>query len=355
MIGNRKFEHIEIAGADVGNGYPCFIIAEAGVNHNGSRSLAMELVDAAAKAGANAVKFQTFHSGDLAVPSAPKAQYQKSNCGEGENQLEMLKKLELPDDAWQEIKEYATRRNIVFLSTPFDNQSAKLLYDLEMPAFKIASGEITNMPFLRYVAGFGIPVILSTGMSSLSDVQGAVSEIQRAGNNRIVLLHCVSNYPARPEDVNLKAMRTLADMFSLPVGFSDHTEGNEIAIAAVAMGACIIEKHLTTDLNLPGPDHKASQTPSNFAALVRGIRIVESAMGDGKKEPKASEKDVSTVVRRSLVAARDIRPGTKLSMDDIEIKRPGFGIPPSMLNAVLGREIKVSITAGTLFSLEMIQ
>jgi N,N'-diacetyllegionaminate synthase len=351
---NRTIERIKISGTTVGKGCACFIIAEAGVNHNGSKELAKELIDAAVYAGANAVKFQTFCADKLVVPSAPKAGYQRDSSVPDESQMEMLRKLELPADAWKELREYASKKQIIFLSTPFDENSARLLFDLEVPAFKVSSGDVTNLPFLRYIAQFGIPVILSTGMSTMDEVGQAVSEIRFAGNRQIILLHCVSNYPARPEDVNLKAMTIMADKFGFPVGFSDHTTGNEVAIASVALGACVVEKHMTLNRNLPGPDHKASQTPDEFAALVRSIRVVESALGDGRKKPSESEKDIAFVVRRSLVAVRNIPAGEQLKVADVEIKRPGTGLPPSALVKIVGKRVVIPIPAGTLLRMDMV-
>lgn len=346
---------IDIAGRIVGDCQACFVIAEAGVNHNGSMNLAKELIEAAVVAGANAVKFQTFRAGDLAVESAPKAHYQQVAGLPGESQVEMLKRLELSEKAWPELMAYAGSKKIIFLSTPFDERSARFLFDLGVPAFKLSSGDVTNLPFLRLVAGFGIPVILSTGMSSLSEVEMAVSEMRQTGNKRLILLHCVSNYPARPEDANLKAMSTMAAKFHVPVGFSDHTPGSESAIAAVALGACVIEKHLTTDRALAGPDHKASQTPAEFAALVRSIRIVESALGDGLKVSRESERDTAAVTRRSLVAARNIKAGEIVAAADIDIKRPGTGLRPSLLGEVTGRRARVAIFAGSLLEMDMFE
>jgi len=339
----------------IGPSQRCFILAEAGVNHNGDVDLARKLVDAAVAAKADAVKFQTFKAARLASGSAPKADYQLQTTGAEESQLEMLERLELPDEAYRDLMDYCSQKGIVFLSTPFDEPSADLLDEMGIAAFKLPSGEITNLPFLRHVAAKGKPVILSTGMSGLGEVEAAVQTIESTGNRNLVLLHCVSNYPAAPGDVNLRAMNTLAAAFDLPVGYSDHTEGIEIALAAVAMGACLIEKHFTLDRNLPGPDHKASLEPDELARMIQGIRAVESALGDGRKQPAASEARTASAARRSLVAARDIAAGTVLGDDMVAVMRPGTGLPPAMRQYVVGRVLRCDVSEGELLQLEMLE
>ena len=345
---------IELYGRGIGASYPCFIIAEAGVNHNGSLEMARQLVDVAVQAGADAVKFQTFKAEKVVSPQAPKAAYQLQTTDTSESQLDMIKRLELSFDAFRELYAYCQDKGILFMSTPFDEESADLLDELGVPVFKIGSGEITNWPFLEYVACKGKPMILSTGMSYLSEVDEAVRVLRGAGCDQLVLLHCVSNYPADPADVNLRAMQTMATAFGVPVGYSDHTPGVEVAIAAVALGACVIEKHFTLDCNLPGPDHRASLEPSELAALVQGIRTVEAALGHGRKEPAVSEANTAAVARRSLVAAQDIPVGTVLSEELIAIKRPGTGLPPAMRSYLVGRTVRVPVAAGTLLTLEML-
>jgi N-acetylneuraminate synthase len=345
---------IEIAGRKVGTGQPCFIIAEAGVNHNGSLEMARQLVDVAAQADADAVKFQTFKAEKVISPQSPKAAYQLQTTGAGESQLDMVKRLELSFDAFRDLYAYCQDKGILFMSTPFDEESADFLADLGVAVFKIPSGEITNLPFLTCVARKARPMIVSTGMSYLGEVEVAVRTIEKTGNHDFVLLHCVSNYPADPADANLRAMHTLATAFGVPVGYSDHTPGIEVAIAAVALGACVIEKHFTLDRTLPGPDHRASLEPDELAALVRGIRIVEAALGHGRKEPAASEADTATAARRSLVAAHDIPSGTTLTDDLIAIKRPGTGLPPSMQSHLVGRTVQTDVPAGTLLAWEML-
>jgi N,N'-diacetyllegionaminate synthase len=346
-------DRIEFGDRKIGRAEPCFIIAEAGVNHNGSIEMAHQLVDAAVAAGADAVKFQTFKAEDLSIANAPKADYQRRNEDRDESSFEMLKRLELDLDAHTLLMEYCEQKGILFLSTPFDEGSVDLLNDLGVGAFKIPSGEITNTPLLTYIAGKGKPLFVSTGMSYLGDVETAVRTILQAGNQDFVILHCVSSYPADPCDTNLRAMSTMANAFGCPVGYSDHTMGIEVALAAVSLGACVIEKHITLDRNLPGPDHQASIDPKELVRLVRSIRNVEVALGHGRKEPVASEENTAVVSRKSLVAACDIRAGTELSADMIAIKRPGTGLAPSMFPHLLGSRVRRDIAVGELFSLEL--
>jgi N,N'-diacetyllegionaminate synthase len=338
----------------VGPGQPCLIIAEAGVNHNGNVGLARQLIDVAKKAGADAVKFQTFKAEKVVSSHAPKAEYQLAATDADESQLDMIKKLELSYDQFGELYDYCRQQGILFLSTPFDAESADFLEHLGVAAFKVASGEITNLPFLRHIARKGRPMIVSTGMSYLSEVEVALRTIAEAGQPPVAVLHCVSNYPAAPGDVNLRTMQTLASAFEVPVGFSDHTVGVEIAFAAAAVGACIVEKHFTLDRTLPGPDHQASLEPAELRALVQGIRHVEAALGHGRKEPAASEANTAAVARRSLVAAQDIPAGAVLTEGMIAIMRPGTGLPPTWWTHVIGRTARVAILAGTLITLEML-
>jgi N,N'-diacetyllegionaminate synthase len=345
---------VEIENHAVGPGHPCFIIAEAGVNHNGSVETARRLIDVAIEAGADAVKFQTFRAEALVTDSSPKAEYQLETTSKQESQLEMLRRLELSKPAHRELQEYGHECGIMFLSTPFDEDAADFLDELKVPAFKISSGDVTGIPLLEHVAKKGRPIILSTGMSEMEEVRAAVRAIHDAGCNDLVLLHCVSNYPAHPADVNLRAMQMMSTEFDLPVGYSDHTTGTEVALAAVALGACVIEKHFTLDRNLPGPDHRISLEPHELAQLVAGIRKVEAAMGDGRKTRAASEADTARAARRSLTAARDISAGTRLTRDLIAIQRPGTGLSPALLSSLIGRTVQVDVRAGSLFSLEML-
>lgn len=343
---------IQIGERRIGAGSPCFVIAEAGVNHNGDLRLARQLVEAAAEAGADAVKFQTFQADRVVAPGAPKAEYQKRTSGAEESQLEMLKRLELSEDDHRALIEHSSQAGIVFLSTPFDESSADLLHRLGVPAFKLPSGEITNLPFLEHVARKGLPILLSTGMSTLAEVDEAVRAIRDAANPPLALLHCVSNYPASPSDVNLRAMDTMRAAFSVPIGYSDHTLGDAITLAAVARGASIIEKHFTLDRGLPGPDHQASLEPGEIAALVRSIRSVEESLGTGRKEPAASESGTAAAARKSIAAARDLPAGHVIAAEDLARLRPGTGLAPAMLRHVVGRILKRPVERGELFCWE---
>jgi N,N'-diacetyllegionaminate synthase len=331
-------EAIRIGDCVVGPGAPVFVVAEAGINHNGDIELAKELIDAGAEAGADAIKFQSFRAERLASAKAPKAAYQLRTTDPREFQLEMLCPLELSSEAQGELQAHCRDRGVLFLSSPFDEESIEWLNDLNVPAFKIGSGEITNWPLLASVGRRSKPVILSTGMSCLSEVTEAVGILREAGCRQLVLLQCVSSYPADAADANLRAIRTLQEAFHVPVGFSDHTLGFEVALAAVALGACVIEKHLTLDKTLPGPDHPVSLEPEELTALVRGIRIVEAAMGNGVKQPAASEANVQATARRSIVAQAAIPAGTLLTPEMLAFKRPGSGIPPSKVALVVGRK-----------------
>jgi N-acetylneuraminate synthase len=335
-----------INGRLVGDGAPCYIIAEAGVNHNGDLGLARRLIDAAHGAGADAVKFQTFKAERLVTASAPKAEYQREHTARDESQLDMLRKLELSEPAHRELLAYSSARGIQFLSTPFEETSADFLQALGVPAFKLPSGELTNLPLLGHVARMGRPMLVSTGMADLHEVEAAVACIRQHGNPPLILLHCVSNYPASASDANLRAMATMAAACGVPVGYSDHTEGNEVALAAVALGACVIEKHLTLDRTLPGPDHQASLEPAEFAAAVRAIRRVEGALGHGRKEPAPSEAGIAAVARKSIVTTRALPAGTRLTAADVALRRPGTGLPPAALPDIVGRVVRVPLAAG---------
>jgi N,N'-diacetyllegionaminate synthase len=348
-------QSVQIADKSIGPQQPVFVIAEAGVNHNGDPKLARALIDLAVASGADAVKFQTFHAERLAIAAAPKAGYQLETTGDAESQVEMLRRLELSADAHRDLYAYCRDKEIIFLSTPFDEESVDLLDELGVPAFKISSGDLTNSPLLEYVASKRKPVILSTGMSELSEVIEAVSVLDSAGCDNPVLLHCVSNYPAAVADVNLRAMQTMRAAFDLNVGFSDHTEGIDIALAAVALGACVIEKHFTLDRGLPGPDHRASLEGEELRQLVRSIRRVETALGTGRKVPAPSEIETARVARRSLVAARDIPAGVTLKREMVVLRRPGTGFPPAALHIVIGRMTTRQIAKGAILEDDMFE
>lgn len=344
---------INIGTRQVGPGHPCFVIAEAGVNHNGSLELALRLVDVAAEIGADAVKFQTFRAARLVTADAPQADYQQRNTGQKQSQLDLLRQLELSDEAHSTLIEHCRRRGIIFLSTPFDEESADLLDRLGVPAFKIPSGEVTNLPYLAHIARMRKPMIVSTGMCHLADVETAVHTIEQTGHRDVLLLHCVSNYPADPADVNLRAMHTMHTAFNYPVGYSDHTLGDAVGLAAVALGATVIEKHFTLNRELPGPDHRASLEPAELQQFIRGVRMVEAALGSGRKCPAASEASTASVARKSLVAAQDIQPGTVITEEHITVRRPGTGLPPAMRPHFLNRVSRQRIEAGCVLRLEM--
>ena len=312
-----------------------YIIAEAGVNHNGSFVLACKLVDAAKEAGVDCIKFQTFKSENLVSRSAKKAEYQKRTTGDS-SQQDMLKKLELSFDDFIKLKDYCKKSGITFLSTPFDFDSIDFLNSIDIPFWKIPSGEVINLPYLVKLAKTGKPVVMSTGMCNMEEIQTAIEILSSNGTKDIKLLHCNTEYPTPFEDVNLKAMQTMRDAFHLEVGYSDHTKGIEVPIAAVALGATIVEKHFTLDRNMEGPDHKASLEPDELAAMVSAIRNIEKSLGDGIKTPSSSEKKNIAVARKSIVAKTKIKAGDIFSEENITVKRPGTGISPMKWFEVLG-------------------
>lgn len=317
-----------------------FVIAEAGVNHNGDVEIAKRLVDVAVESGADAVKFQTFKAEKLACRDARKAAYQMETTDGSESQFDMLKKLELTLEMHEQLIEYCNQKGIVFLSTPFDLESIKMLADLGLQIFKIPSGEITNLPYLRAIGKYHRKVILSTGMSSMEEVKAAVKVLQETGTDDIMLLHCNSQYPTPVSDANLRAMLCMQEELGLPVGYSDHTQGIEIPIAAAALGAVVIEKHFTLDKNMEGPDHKASLEPEELMQMVQGIRKIEQALGDGIKRVSDSEKENVHISRKSIVAVTSIKEGDVFSTENITTKRPGTGINPMRWDELVGRRAK---------------
>lgn len=339
----------------VGDGESCFIIAEAGVNHNGDVNLAKKLIDAAREAKADAVKFQSFKAENVVIRKAPKAKYQKQTTGSAESQYEMIKKLELKEQDFKDLFDYAHRKGIIFLSSPFDKRSIDLLDKLGIPAFKIGSGEITNLPLISYIAQKGKPIILSTGMSTMAEIKEALQVINDEGTRDIVLLHCITSYPAKVESSNLRVMRTLKRAFKLPVGLSDHTIGITVPIAAVALGAAALEKHFTLDKNLPGPDHKASLTPEELNQMIIVVRQVEKAMGNGIKSPTEEEEKIREVVRRSIVARVEISKGTLITEEMLDIKRPGTGIKPKYMNKVIGAVARCRIEQDELLTMNKLE
>ena len=315
----------------------CLIIAEAGVNHNGKLELALELCDKAKEAGADIVKFQTWKTEKIITQNVAQADYQTANTGIQESQFNMLKKLELSYDDFRKIKKHCDEIGIVFSSTADEEESLDFLIELGIPFIKIGSGDIGNLSFLRYMGSKKLPVIMSTGMSSMADVDISLSALREGGAEDISILHCTTNYPCAYENVNLKSMVTLRDAFHLPVGYSDHTMGKDVAVAAVALGATIIEKHFTLDCNMEGPDHAASTEPADFAELVKTIRRTERFLGDGIKRPTEEEKKIAEVVTKRIVAAKEIKKGDILSVNNLCVKRNNVGIGVDQWDFVLGR------------------
>jgi len=341
--GNISFD---LGGRTVGGTAPCVVIAEAGVNHNGDPSLAERLIDVAADARADIVKFQTFDPDALAGPGAAMAEYQANALGDTRSQLEMLRGLTLPLSAYERLIAHANARGIRFLSTPFDPKSADFLEKLGVAAFKISSGDLTNTPLLAHIARKRRPMLVSTGMGTMGETAAALDAIRCAGAPPVALFHCVSNYPTDASDCNLRAMNALSTAFGVPVGWSDHTMGIEVSVAAVALGAKLIEKHVTLDRTMPGPDHKASLEPKELSSLVESVRRVESALGDGIKVPRPAEAPVALIARRSLHWARSLDAGAIVKHEDVVVLRPSTGIAPSALEWVVGRSVRRPVKAG---------
>jgi len=336
---------IHINQRPVGKNHPAYIIAEAGVNHNGSLDLALDLVREAKKTGADCVKFQTFKAAQIVTPEAPKANYQLQVTDPGESQFEMLKKLELQTEDWQKIMAFCRELDIQFLSTPYNKEDADLLAELGVDAFKIASGQLVETPFLDYVARKGKPMIISSGMATLAEVYEGVQAIRNAGNHDIILLQCTTNYPSTLEDANVRTMVSMSESMNVLTGYSDHVPNNYACYAAVALGACLIEKHFTLDTAMEGPDHSSSLDPAAFTQLVKGIRNVEASLGSAVKSPTATEIANTQGMRRSLIALKAISAGTVIEEKDLGYKRPATGIPPSMLRDVVGKTVRKDIPA----------
>lgn len=345
----------------IGHDQPVFFIAEAGVNHNGDARLAHDLIDVAVAAGADAVKFQTFSAETLVSPSARKAAYQEETTGGG-SQFEMLKGLELPESAWRELDQHCHDAGIIFMSSPFDQASVDLLVELGVDAIKLGSGELTNRPLIEHCALTGLPIIMSTGMANRKEVNAAVSwfrlafqhgeiisadsRVSFSDGGRLALLHCVSSYPAPEDSLNLRAIASLRDLMNVPIGFSDHSTGNEAVPLAVAAGACIIEKHYTLDRSMLGPDHRASLEPQELTALVQSVRQTEVMLGNGVKQPHPLEEDVRQVARKSVVALRDLAAGEMLSEENIAVRRPATGLEPARFRMALGARVNRDVPAG---------
>lgn len=326
---------------------PIYIIAEIGINHNGDMDIARRMIDAAGEAGCDAVKFQTFRTEKLVTGTAEKAAYQIENTGGDESQFEMLKRLEFSPEQFKELKAYCGQVGIEFLSTPFDEESVDLLEDLNIARYKIGSGDLTNKPLIERVAKTGKPMIVSTGMADLSEIGEMLGWVEKAGPAPVTLLHCTSNYPTAYDEVDMLAMRTLLETFGCPVGYSDHTIGCEIPVMATALGACVIEKHITLDRSMEGPDHRASLETKDLSTLVSMIRHVESAFGDPNKRARPSEKATAAVARKSVVTVRALFSGDVIERADIAVKRPGTGILPRRFDEVVGRTLARDVAADT--------
>jgi len=324
------------------------VVAEIGCNHNGDKQIAKNLIKAAVESGADVAKFQTFNPDELLTIDAPKAPYQIKATGTKETQFERLNRVKLNKEDHKELKNYCENSNIAFCSSPFDHQSVDLLHKLDVPFFKVASGELTNLPLLKHISTFNKPILLSTGMASLREIEEALNAIGDEHRKNIILMHCLSDYPSKWEDANLSAIHTLKYAFHLPVGFSDHSEGIELPLVAVGMGAVIIEKHITLDRNMIGGDHKASLEPDEFKSMVEGIRRIEAALGDGIKRCMPSEENVRDIARKSVVASRKILKGKKITEDDLAIKRPGTGIKPEYLNKIIDMTANMDIAEDSL-------
>lgn len=342
-VATRTFD---FGGVTVGGTARSLVIAEAGVNHNGDAALAERLIDVAAEAGADVVKFQTFDPDALAGPGADMAEYQTRALGTSKSQLEMLRGLTLPLDAYEGLLAHAKKRGILFLSTPFDPKSADFLERLGLPAFKLSSGDLTNTLLLSHVAKKARPLLVSSGMGTMGEIAAALDVIRANGAPPVAVFHCVSNYPADPSDCNLRAMRSMSEAFHVPVGWSDHTMGIDVALAAIALGAQLLEKHITLDRKMPGPDHAASLEPGELRELVRSVRRVESALGDGVKAPRPSEAPIARIGRRSLHWARSLEDGAVVRAEDLTVLRPATGIEPAAMPFIVGRVVRRHVNAG---------
>jgi N-acetylneuraminate synthase/N,N'-diacetyllegionaminate synthase len=352
--GLAREKRIRFGNTEIGPRYPVFIIAEAGVNHNGDIDMALRLVREAKRVGADCVKFQTFKAERVVTEEAPKSAYQLTTTSPGESQVDMLRKLELDESAYEDLMAECREEDILFLSTPYNIEDVDFLDSLGVPAFKIASGQAVEPYFLEYVARRGKPILLSTGMCNLAEVDRAVRVVRGVGNDQIVVLQCTTNYPSAIEDCNLRSIVTMRDALDVPVGYSDHTKGLIAATASVALGACIVERHFTLDKALLGPDHSSSSDPEEFGALVRQIREVEVALGSGVKYPSDIEQENAVGMRRSIVAKGRIRCGQAIMADMLTFKRPATGLKPELLHELVGRVATCDIKADQMLSWEMV-
>jgi pseudaminic acid synthase len=347
---------VEIAGRSVGPGHPCYVIAEAGSNHNRDLDTAKRLIDVAAESGSDAVKFQTYTAEGLYSRKTPNPSYLAKDhlLKDQETVWELIKRVEIPWEWHQALADHAAAAGVDFLSTPFEEAAVELLEGLKVPAYKVASYEITHLPLIEFCARTGKPLLLSTGMASLADIERALDVANAAGCDQVALLHCAINYPPNFEDLNLRAIQTLRSAFQVPVGWSDHTMGHTADVTAVALGACLVEKHFTLSREQEGPDHAFALEPDELAAMVQAIRETEASLGSPVKRVTEAESEMFRLGRRSLVAARDLQPGETLRRDDIAVKRPGYGIPVYELDAVVGRRVAVAIEADEILQWPML-
>lgn len=344
---------IKIGARKIGYGRPVFVVAEAGVNHNGQLDLALKLIDAAADAGADAVKFQTFRVEQATTKHTTLAGYQSKNIGTDNNLFEEAKGWELKEGWYLRLITRCKKRGIIFFSTPHGGfDSVDFLDSQKVPLYKFGSGEITNLPLFTYTAKLGRPIIFGTGTATMQEVKNAIAAIKKVGNNKIVALHCTTDYPPALSDVNLRAIQTMMKDLGVLVGYSDHTLGDQVAVMAVTLGVCVVEKHLTLDKNMKGPDHKASATPDEFKLMVQKIRNVETILGSSKKKPVKAELKYIPVIRKSIVANRNIKKGEKLTRQNLAIKKPGTGIPPKYWDKILGKTARRSISNDSLLERE---
>ncbi len=346
---------VEIGNKRIGEGFPAFIIAEAGVNHNGELVLAEKLISEAANAGADCIKFQTFKADRVVTHRAPKAAYQLQVTDENESQYDMLKKIELSNDDHVHLKRYAEEKGIIFLSTPYNSEDIAILEEVNVPAYKIASGQIVEIAFLRHVAKTMKPIIVSTGMANIEEISAALDVVYDTGNRNVILMQCTTNYPSQIEDANIRVVPALKDRYKCLVGYSDHTIGNEATLAAVSLGACVIEKHFTIDKTLPGPDHSSSVEPGDLKDLIVQVRRVEMALGSSEKQPTAREIENAKGMRRSIVACRNIKAGDGIKKDDITFKRPASGIKPQLYDEIIGKKVKRDIGADEIITMEEVE
>ncbi|MHA2287929.1 MAG: N-acetylneuraminate synthase [Promethearchaeota archaeon] len=349
-------KEIIISEKKIGNSNPVFLIGEAGVNHNGKLSIAKKLIDKASEANVDAIKFQTFITDKLVLKKAPKANYQKRTKNDDENFYEMVKKYEFSKDQFRILRNYCTEKGLIFLSTPFDELSVKWLEDLDVPIFKVGSGDLNNFPLLKLICSKNKPIFLSTGMSTLEEVKESVNFIKSNGVNEIVIFQCTSDYPTPYEDVNLNVISTYKKTFPNElIGFSDHSKGIVASIGAVVKGAKVIEKHFTLNKDMEGPDHKASLDPDELSMWVSSIRTIEKALGTYEKNPSLSEFEIARIARKSIVTSKDIKKGDLLSLENITVKRPGIGIPPTKFDLILGKKINKDLPKDSIINWEDIE